>query len=71
MNFLHAMVVLGLGYLPKLKRDLELAFDGHFLHDFCIKKFFIQYSQWTKFQCDNFFPSEDIKQKVLSSYLDS
>ena len=28
--------------------------------------------QWPKFQHDNFFPSQDIKQNVLlSSYLDS
>ena len=29
-NFLHAMAVLG--YLPKLKRGLGLAFGAHFLH---------------------------------------
>ena len=28
-----------LGYLPKLKRDLGLAFGAHFLHDFSIKFF--------------------------------
>ena len=39
MNFLHAMAVLG--YLPKLKRDLGLAFGAHFLHDFSIKMFLI------------------------------
>ena len=26
-----------LGYLPKLKRDLGLAFGAQFLHDFSIK----------------------------------
>ena len=31
-NFLHAMAVLG--YLPKLKRGLGLAFGAYFLHDF-------------------------------------
>ena len=56
-----------LGYLPKLKRGLGLAFGEHFLHDFSIKAFL----QWTKFQCYTFFPSQDIKQNVLlSSYLD-
>ena len=30
-----------LGYLVQLKRDLELAFDAHFLHDFSIKMFLI------------------------------
>ena len=29
------------GYPPKLKRDLGLAFDAHFLHDVSIKMFFI------------------------------
>ena len=31
-NSLHPMAVLG--YLPKLKRGLELAFSAHFLHGF-------------------------------------
>ena len=30
-----------LGYFTKLKRDLELAFDAHFLHDFSMKMFLI------------------------------
>ena len=30
-----------LGYLPKLKWGLGLAFGEHFLHDFSIKMFFI------------------------------
>ena len=38
-DFLHAMVVLG--YFPKLKRNLGLAFGAHFLHDFPIKMFLI------------------------------
>ena len=29
------------GYLPKLKRGLELAFGAHFLRDFPVKMFFI------------------------------
>ena len=33
-----------LGYLAKLKRDLELAFGAHFQHDFSIKIFLIEYS---------------------------
>ena len=38
-NFLHAMAVMG--YLPRLKRGLRLAFGGaHFLHDFFTKIFF-------------------------------
>ena len=31
-----------LGYLPKLKRGLGLAFGAHFLHDLSIKMYFIQ-----------------------------
>ena len=38
-NFVHAMAVLG--YLPKLKRGLALAFGARFLHDFSIKMFLI------------------------------
>ena len=30
-----------LGYLPKLKGGLRLAFGAQFLHDFSIKMFFI------------------------------
>ena len=33
-----------LDYLAKLKMDLRLAFGEHFLHDFYIKIFFIQFS---------------------------
>ena len=62
-----------LGYLPKLKRGLRPASGAHFVHDFPIKIFLIEYSyQWTQFRCHNLFPSQDTKQNVLlSSYLDS
>ena len=61
-----------LRYLPKVKKDLGLAFDAHFLHDFSINVFYLILYQWTKFQCHTFFLSQDIKQNVLlSSYLDS
>ena len=33
-----------LDYLPKLKRDLGLAFSAYSLHDFSTKMFLIQYS---------------------------
>ena len=33
-----------LGYLPKLKRGLRLAFGAHFLHDSSIEVFLISYS---------------------------
>ena len=61
-----------LGYLPKLKTGLALAFDTHFLHDFCIKMFFFNTLSMDKVSISYRFPSQDIKQNVLkSSYLDS
>ena len=44
---LHVMAILG--YLPKLKRGLGLAFGAFFLHGFPIKIFLIEYS------CHTFF----------------
>ena len=64
------MIVLG--YLPKLKRGLGLAFPAHFLHHFSIKIHYLILHLWTRFQYHTFFPSQDIKQNVLlSSYLDN
>ena len=58
-----------LGYLPKLKMRLGLAFGAYFIHKN------VSYSvlhQLAKFKCQNFFSSQDIKQNVLlSSYLDN
>ena len=51
-----------LGYLPKLKRGLGLAF-GADVHDL-IPHYSILY-QWTKFQCHTFFAFQDIEQNVL------
>ena len=60
-----------LGYLPKLKRSLELAFGEYFLRFFHKNVHLILY-QWPKFQCHTFFPSQDIKENaLLSSYLNS
>ena len=58
-----------LGYLPKLKRDLGLAFGAHFLHDFSINVslFNVSYVLMQSF-CHTFFPSEDIKQNVLLGF---
>ena len=71
MNFLHPMAALG--YLPKLQRDLRLAlvtFSAKFL--FYKNDIYLILYQLTKFQCHNFFLSQDIKQNVLSSsYLDN
>ena len=48
------MVVLS--YLPKLKRDLGLAFGAHFLRDFSIKILLIWYStNWQSFNITPFF----------------
>ena len=45
-----------LGYLQKLKKDLELTFGACFRHDFSIKFFRnLILHQWTKFQCHTFF----------------
>ena len=55
-----------LGYLPKLKTDLGLAFGAHFLHEFCHKNvFYLILYQWTNFQYYSFFRSQDIKRNVL------
>ena len=59
-----------LGYLPKLKRSLGLAFGAHVLHVFSAKVSLFNTLSMTKFQYHTFFPSQDIKQNVLlSSYL--
>ena len=58
-----------LGYLQKFKRGLWFGFGLHFQHDFFLKIFL--YYQFSGIQCDNFIPSQDIKQNMLlSSYLD-
>ena len=57
-----------LGYLPKLKRGLELAFGAHFLHVFIfmyINDPYLILYQLTEFQCHIFFLSQEIKQIVL------
>ena len=55
-----------LGYLPKLKRGLELAFGTYFLHDFSIKMFLIFNNlSMDKVSMLYLFPSQDIKQNVL------
>ena len=48
-----------LGYLPKFKRSLGLGYGARFLH------VFLTLYQLTKFQCNTFFPSQDIKRNVL------
>ena len=56
-----------LGYVPKLKRGLRLAFSAH-VHMSCM----LLLHQWTDFQSHTFSASQNIKQNVLlSSYLGS
>ena len=44
-----------LGYFPELKRGLGIAFGLHFLHDFSIEMFLIQYSIiWQSFNVTSF-----------------
>ena len=57
-NFLHAMA---LGYLPKLKRGLGLAFGSHFPHDFSIKCSLFNTLFMDKVLMSYLPPSEDIK----------
>ena len=59
-----------LGYLPKLKGALGLAFGAHSLHDFFHKNvfFYLLLYQQAKFQCHTSFPSQDNKQNVLLSF---
>ena len=52
-------------YLPKLKRNLELAFGAYFLHDFSMEMFLILTLSTDKSSIP--FPSQDIKQIVLKS----
>ena len=60
-----------LGYLTKLKWGLELASGAHFLHDFPIKMFLIQYSVSGQSFNKNLFSFSRYQTKcVKSSYLD-
>ena len=62
----------GLGYSPKLKRGMGLAFNAHFWHDFFINIFFIFFLSIDKVSIPYLFPAQDIKQNVLVSfYLDN
>ena len=55
-----------LGYLPKLKRDLKLAFGAYFVHCYFIQMLLIWFSiNWQSFNVISFFTSQDIKQNVL------
>ena len=47
-----------LGYLPKLKMRLGLAFGAHFFHK---NTSYLVLYQLAKFKCQTFFPSQDIK----------
>ena len=61
-----------LGYSPKLKRGMGLAFGAHFLHDFSIKKHSLFNAlSMGKVSMSHLFSSQDIENMLLSSYLDS
>ena len=69
-NFLHTVAVLG--YVPKLKRGMGLAFDAHLYY------FSINHSLFKTLSIDkvstsrqNFFPSYIKQDMLLSSYLDN
>ena len=60
-----------LGYLPKLKRSLGLAFGVHYLHDFSIRMFLIKYSiNGQGFNVIPFFLLKMSNKMCLSSYLE-
>ena len=69
-RFLHVLAVLG--YIPKLKRALRLAFGAHFIQSFYIKmNVNLNLYILIKFQYQTYFPSEDVKQcEFLNSCLD-
>ena len=62
-----------LGYLPKLKMDLELEFCAHLLYEKYLNTLLILKKSMDKVSLSYLFPSQDIKQNVLllSSYLDN
>ena len=58
-----------LGYLPKLKRGLGLAFGANVFHR---KISYLILHQLTKFKCQTLFSSQDTKQNMLlSPYLNN
>ena len=69
-SFWHALAILG--FLPKLKRDLGLAFGAHFLHTFSIKIFHTSYSiNWQSFIFRPEFVLKISNKMFLNSYLDN
>ena len=61
-----------LGYLPKLKRDLDKILVKIFSMIFGKNVSYSIIYHLTKFQCHTFFPSQDIKQNMLlSSFSDN
>ena len=63
---------LFLGYLAKLKRGLGLTFATHFLHDFSMKMFLIEFSiNRQSFNVTPYFFLKISNEMLLNSYLDS
>ena len=61
-----------LRYLAKLKRDLGLPFDAHFLHDISIKMFLIYYTiNGQSVNVKPYFFLKISNKMVLGFYLDS
>ena len=59
------------GLFTKLQRGLGLTLGARFLQKKIHKKFYLILYRFPKFWCHKYFPSQDIKQFVLISYLDS
>ena len=58
-----------LGYLPKLKGGVGLAFGVHFLHDFSIKIFFINILSTSKVSVSCLFSFPRYQKKCVIKFL--
>ena len=58
-----------LGYLPQLKRDLEVAFGTNFLHDFPIKMFLFNTLSTDKVSISYFFSFPRYQTKCVIKFL--
>ena len=58
-------------FLTKLKQGPGLASGVYFLLIFQKNVPYLRLYPWTNFKCHTFSPSQDIKQNLLSFYLDS
>ena len=58
-----------LGYLPKIKRGLRLAFSTHFLHDFSIEMFLFNTLSTDKVSMSYLFFLLKISNKYVTTFL--